>query len=220
MRKPQKKTEQSIALTNFEALGVPAAWDYMNNAMDDRFLETLKEGPSPKLKVGENGDVVFNLEVADGIPDISPNTHMNGLARIYAMNREAAISHITQVQANASGASISDYRIKEINGTFAIIDELRAQDALEGLLISQMASVYSAAMDFLGRARKATDIKFIELYSKQSAKLLQVFNQQMLALNKHRKGNKQTVIVKHVHVHEGGQAVIDSNISTAGANDG
>lgn len=199
-----------------EEFGLTAAWDAVDNAMTDRYLEAVKRGSCPSFKL-EGGEFLPELNTPEGMADLQPAAHTNSMSRIYGVDRAAAISHIVQSQTAATGGTPEDPRLREFNGTLAIIEDLQAKDALEGLLISQMTASYSAAMEFTGRARRASRIEFIELYSKQSIKLMQLFNQQFLALNKYRKGNKQTVVVKHVHVHEGGQAVIDSNVNTSEA---
>ncbi|MDB2439173.1 hypothetical protein N9W89_10685 [Hellea sp.] len=194
-----------------EEFGITAAWDAVDDAMTDRYVETVKRGPCPSFKM-LGGEFVPDLKTPEGMPDLQPSAHTNSMSRVYGVDRSAAISHIVQSQTAATGGKADDPRLLELNGTMAIVESLKANDALEGLLISQMTASYSTAMEFTGRARRATQIEFIDLYSKQSIKLMQLFNQQFLALNKYRKGNKQTVVVKHVHIHDGGQAVIDSSV--------
>jgi hypothetical protein len=46
-------------------------------------------------------------------------------------------------------------------------------------------------------------------------KLMRTFTNQMETLKRYRSGAQQTVKVEHVHVHEGGQAIV-GNIETGG----
>jgi len=49
-----------------------------------------------------------------------------------------------------------------------------------------------------------------EAYHNRAVKLLRVYTAQIEALTRYRNKAKQTVVVKHVHVHEGGQAIVGS----------
>ena len=42
------------------------------------------------------------------------------------------------------------------------------------------------------------------------AKLAGIFAQQVEALDKHRRKGQQTVFVEHVHINDGGQAIVGS----------
>jgi hypothetical protein len=47
-----------------------------------------------------------------------------------------------------------------------------------------------------------------DLNVNQAAKMMRVFVAQMEALKKYRTGGQQKMIVEHVHVNEGGQAIV------------
>ncbi len=47
-----------------------------------------------------------------------------------------------------------------------------------------------------------------EGYVNQATKMLRTFAAQMEALKRYRTGGQQKVIVEHVHVNEGGQAIV------------
>ena len=50
-------------------------------------------------------------------------------------------------------------------------------------------------------------------------KLCRTYSAQMEALRKHRNGGKQTVVVQHVNVNDGGQAIV-GNVETGGRGNG
>jgi hypothetical protein len=52
--------------------------------------------------------------------------------------------------------------------------------------------------------------------SNASARMIQVYQEGPLTLQKLRTGGKQTVVVQHVQVGEGGQAVIAGNMKAGG----
>ncbi len=53
----------------------------------------------------------------------------------------------------------------------------------------------------------------------RAAKLLRTFAAQMEALKKYRTGGQQKMIVEHVHVHQGGQAIVGSVTQGGGCDD-
>ena len=52
------------------------------------------------------------------------------------------------------------------------------------------------------------------------ARLMKAFQDGLLVLNKVRTGGKQTVLVQHVQVSDGGQAVVSGTVKGKGVTDG
>jgi hypothetical protein len=82
-------------------------------------------------------------------------------------------------------------------------------DELEGMLIAQIVAAHSGAMECYRRAM-LPDQTFVgrETSLKYSAKLSRTYADLVLALDKHRGKEQQRVTVEHVHVHQGGQAIV------------
>jgi len=95
------------------------------------------------------------------------------------------------------------------NQILSAMGELRPQDGHEGMLISQMLSVHERAMYCLRMAdnNKSFAAMYYDLQN-QGIKLMRLFTQQLEALDKHRRKGNQTIIVEHVNVHDGGQAIV------------
>ncbi len=55
-----------------------------------------------------------------------------------------------------------------------------------------------------------------ELNLTHGAKFSRIYAQQVEALDKHRRKGRQTVVVEHVHVNDGGQAVVGSVLAGRG----
>jgi hypothetical protein len=93
---------------------------------------------------------------------------------------------------------------------YPAIQGIDPQDALEGMLSVQMVGVHNVAMECLGRAQLEEQTFPGRTANLQYAtRLLQVFTAQMEALQRYRgKSTQQTVTVEHVHVHQGGQAIV------------
>jgi hypothetical protein len=83
------------------------------------------------------------------------------------------------------------------------------QDELEGMLAAQLIAAHNAAMECYRRAMiaKQTFEGWRENLN-QANKLSRTYTALLDALNRHRGKGQQKVTVEHVHVHEGGQAVV------------
>jgi hypothetical protein len=96
---------------------------------------------------------------------------------------------------------------------------IRPQDEAEGMLAAQMVGLHSAAMESMRRAMiPEQTFAGRELYLNQASKLTRSYAQLMTALDKRRgKCSQQKVTVEHVHVHEGGQAIVGAVAQDRGA---
>ena len=88
---------------------------------------------------------------------------------------------------------------------------------MEALLAVQMAAVHDAAIASARRLAKAVTIEQQDSASTSFNKLTRTFAAQLEALKRHRSAGEQNVIVKHVHLYPGGQAVV-GNVQTPGKN--
>jgi hypothetical protein len=86
------------------------------------------------------------------------------------------------------------------------------------MLAAQMAAVHIATMTFARRLAHIETIAQQDSAERAFNKLARTFASQLEALNRHRGKGQQKVIVEHVHVHAGGQAVVGT-IETPGGGD-
>ena len=94
-------------------------------------------------------------------------------------------------------------------GALAALRGIGPRDELEGLLAVQMVGVHNLAMEFMGRAAlNGQTVEGVSENVHRATRMLRTFLAQMEALNRHRGKGEQKVIVKHVHVQEGGQAIV------------
>jgi hypothetical protein len=112
----------------------------------------------------------------------------------------------------ANGKELSEV---ELNRMLAMVRGIGPTDALEALLAVQMAAVHDASMRAAQRLRDAQTIDQQDSASNMANKLMRTFAMQVEALKRHRSCGEQNVIVKHVHVYPGGQAVVGSVKSSA-----
>jgi hypothetical protein len=96
-----------------------------------------------------------------------------------------------------------------VNASLAFIESAKPQDEMECALVIQMACTHSAAMAVLGRigGGHGTD-RSLTAIAAAAARLLRAYATQVETLRRLSNGGSQFVRVEHVHVNEGGQAVI------------
>ena len=99
----------------------------------------------------------------------------------------------------------------------ALTRGIAPRDALEGMLAMQMVATHNVAMEMLRRMLIPDQpAEIVNKLSNQANKLLRVFCEQVDTLNTYRgKTTEQRMTVEHVHVHEGGQAIV-GNVSKTG----
>jgi len=105
------------------------------------------------------------------------------------------------------------------NRVMALLHGIQPQDEIEGMLAVQMVGVHNLAMETLKRAMlggQSFDGKDVNV--SQATKMMRVFVAQMEALKKYRTGGEQKMIVEHVHVNEGGQAIVGTVNQGGGKN--
>ncbi len=106
-----------------------------------------------------------------------------------------------------------------INAALAVVDGIKPENEVEAMLAAQMAVTHMLAMQAMSRAHWADMIPEYQTAGNLAIKLSRTFTMQMEALAKLRRGGEQTVRVEHVHVHNGGQAIV-GNVTGAGGGGG
>jgi hypothetical protein len=99
--------------------------------------------------------------------------------------------------------------LSSANSAIAMLQGIGPQDEVEGLLASQMVAVHHMAMEFSRRAMggNLTTDQADRLINR-TTKLMRTFKAQVEALQKYRTNGQQRITVHHVHVNQGGQALI------------
>jgi hypothetical protein len=103
-----------------------------------------------------------------------------------------------------------------INAALAMIEAAAPKDELEGALAVQMACTHTAAVAVLSKLDSGFGSeRRIAAFGSTSARLMKAYAMQMEVLRRLRHGGHQYVRVEHVHVNDGGQAVI-GNVKSSG----
>jgi hypothetical protein len=106
-----------------------------------------------------------------------------------------------------------------LNAAIALVASMKPQTELEALLGVEIAAIGFAGHKFLRQSQHHLDEIYIGVYGNYAIKLLRLQLDMIQALDRHRRGNKQTVEVRHVHIHSGGQGVVGI-VNAAGEREG
>lgn len=97
-----------------------------------------------------------------------------------------------------------------LNAMLAGVDAVRPENEIEGQLAVQMAATHHLAMRCLSQAATTDSPARMEAAGTLATKMLRTYTTQLEALAKLRRSGAQTVRVEHVHVYQGGQAIVGS----------
>lgn len=173
--------------------------------------KVAKERSGPRLKVALEGKAA---KIGPDHPDHAIGT----LAIMRAIGTADFDFHdglMLQLVNVAKGES-SDTE-KAVNFMLSVIKGVEPRDQTEALLAAQMAAVHNATMTFARRLAHVDNLPQQDSASNAFNKLTRTFASQVEALKRYRSGGEQKMTVQHVHVAEGGQAIVGNvNASTEG----
>jgi hypothetical protein len=95
-----------------------------------------------------------------------------------------------------------------LNGAIALIASLQPQDEFQAFLAVQVVALGSAGEKFIRMSQRHLNEDYIDIYGSYGMKLLRLQLDAIRELGRLKHGNKQTVEVRHVHIHSGGQGVV------------
>src|SRR6516162_4083702 len=95
-----------------------------------------------------------------------------------------------------------------LNAAIALITSVQPRSELEALIAVQIAAIAFAGLEFLQLGQLNLDEGHIGVWGGYGTRLLRLKLELLETLDKHRRDNKQTVRVEHVHIHAGAHAVL------------
>ncbi len=142
------------------------------------------------------------------------STKLLGGSRFDTFNVELATQACNTLWTDKSSP---ENKTRKENACLAAMAGISPQDEIEGMMAVQMIAVHNAAMECYRRAMigeqtfhgRNQNLNFGIKLSNTYARLSEV-------LDKHRGKGQQKVTVEHVHVHQGGQAIV-GNVTTGGS---
>jgi len=182
--------------------GLPAepTKPYKRTPAEQALVEKLNAERKPEFKVR-----VSAKAVSPDHPDLETGTAlwMDALGTTDVAVLEALMGQLANL-------TMTDGKLNEdqLNQTLALIRGIDPQDPVEAMLAAQMAAIHTATLTYARRAAIADTFMEGELSEKAFNRLSRTFIAQVDALKKYRTGGEQKMTVEHVHVHEGGQAIV------------
>jgi hypothetical protein len=104
----------------------------------------------------------------------------------------------------------------ELDTVIAIVSGQRPKNELEAMIICQMAVTHALTIRSFGNLNRSNQIQQQDSNALTVARLTKAFASQVDALAKLRRGGEQRVVVEHVHIHAGGQAIVGAVTHTGG----
>jgi hypothetical protein len=95
-----------------------------------------------------------------------------------------------------------------LNAALAIIDSVHCCSELEALIAVEIVATGFSGLRFLRQSQRQMTEDYITVYGNYANRLLRLQLDLIQALDRHRRGHKQTVEVQHVHLHSGAQGVV------------
>lgn len=155
----------------------------------------------PKFSTDENGTLHVGIH--------SEEQRLNFLNTFGTEESKTAILAMTHLLSFIGEGSSSLSQANKINAALPMINAINPQDELEGMLALQMVGIHHMTMEMIGRGmRPDQTVDKVTNNVNRTTKLARTFIAQLDALNKHRGKGQQKMTVEHVHVNNGGQAVI------------
>lgn len=175
--------------------------------------------------VGPGGEVVRTHSAPDGYADHDAQKHL----RFKRANiRDTLAEGATRIAEEASVRRTDLLMQPSFNAVALAVDaadSIGAANSLEKMLAHQMAVAHEASLRLMDRAlayeaggrsmQEGDSVEACRL-TNAAARMMSVFQDAALTLQKLRTGGNQTVTVQHVNVAAGAQAVIGS-VQTGGA---
>ncbi len=144
--------------------------------------------------------------------DEEPISLLNELMKVCKIENEDVL--LEMLGAATSGMPTKNDLALTLNVTAQVLAENRPEDLHESSLCLQANNLFLQGMHYLGQANRS-DPPIAEFYLNSSIKLLRLHNETLQTLYRYRRKAEQTVIVQHVNVHGGGQAIVGS-VKTGG----
>lgn len=131
-------------------------------------------------------------------------------ATLYAItgstSPEYARMLFAQTLAGQFGSEDGSTFANAINGALL---SMAPTDIIEGQLCARILILNNQIMEYMSRAASPTQTADgRDLNINRATKLMRVYNDTLDALNRHRRKGEQRVVVQHVNVHNGGQAIV------------
>jgi hypothetical protein len=188
----------------------------MKLATDPKMIDDKATGP-PKVEVKtaeRDGALIVGI--------VGTEDNKDFYAQMYETTgvKDISLARFIIDQAALVISAKDDYiTTEDANKVLNLIHEIRPQNGLESLLTTQMINTHMLANEMMYRASFPKQTPGgVDRNINRATKLMRVFNAQIDTLQKLRGKGQHKMTVEHVHVYEGGQAVV-GDINQGGVNE-
>jgi hypothetical protein len=95
-----------------------------------------------------------------------------------------------------------------LNAALATVASLRPESEIDALMSVQAVIAGFSALRMLELSQRNLTEENIAVYGSYANKLIKLQNDLLQILDRRRRGNSQSIVVKHVHIHPGAQGVV------------
>jgi hypothetical protein len=164
--------------------------------------EVAKKAP-PRVAPSDRGTLLL-------APRAELQAHKAALREVFGntVSDEFVDEMLTQLVSALAPSHWDQLEPGTVNAAIATIASVKPQTELEALLAVQIIATGFASLKFLQRGQRLLEEPYIEVYGGYSTRLMRLQIDLIQALDKHRRGQKQTVQARDVHIHSGAQGVV------------
>jgi hypothetical protein len=171
----------------------------------DAHLDRKQNSPKvPGLKIGEvKDDGVLQVGIDHSSPEVGSVLLMDALGLTNTTVLQGFLQQL--INTSATGQMPTE---AEANFMLKSVIELQPRDHVEAMLASQMVVIQAATMTMARRLAHVETLDQQNSAERALNKLARTFATQVEALKRYQTGGEQKVVVEHVTVNSGGQAVV------------
>jgi hypothetical protein len=178
--------------------------EYELAASENKALQPSNmQKPKPRLQISDGGRI--DLDHAN------PVAGLNELKTSLGTTDNDFVGGLLEQISNIGSRSDE----QSINFNLSMIQGVEPTDEIEAMLATQMAAVHNATMTYAQRLNQADTVTQQDSAARAFNNLAKTFTAQVEALKRYRTGGRQNIVVQHVNVADGGQAIV-GNIDRGG----
>jgi hypothetical protein len=215
--KTSKKGRPTAESSEVKPPAAPVKPEYTRTPAEVALVEQQRQrrerrSPAPKMKVRHVPPEPVYIEADhpdEPLWQAKLNASMGTTERAFA---KKVLSNLLETA--CAGSPSKAVPQEDLNAALAAMHGIGPKDEAEAMLAAQMIATHTAAMSAMRRLKGAENIPQQDSNGNLAVKLLRSYTAQLEALARYRGKGQQKVIVEHVHVHPGGQAIVGS-VNTA-----
>jgi hypothetical protein len=162
-----------------------------------------KKGPPRLRKASNRDDAIVS-------PTIGLEEHRAALRKVFGetLSDEFVDVMLTKLVLVLRPGRLQVLDEATLNAAIALIASVQPRSELEAVIAVQIAATAFAGFEFLQSGQRHLEEPYIRIDGGCASRLVRLKLELIQALDKHRRDNKQTVRVEHVHIHAGAQAML------------